>query len=67
MKPTSMILIAIGIAALGLLVFAIVRKPGVQAGVRDAGKDIQRGTRDAIDGTKDAAEDAKDAVKDAAK
>lgn len=67
MKPTSLFLIVLGIAAIGSLVFILVRKPSVQAGIRDTGKDIQRDARDAYNGTKDAAEDAKDAIKDAAK
>ncbi len=67
MKPLSMFLAALSVVAVGALIFVIVRKPAVQAEVRDTGKDIQRGARDAYNGTKDAAEDATDAIKDAAK
>jgi len=66
MKPFSMFLVALSIVTVGVLIFVIARKPTIQAGVRDTGKDLQRGARDAYNGTKDAAEDAKDAVKDAA-
>lgn len=67
MKPFPIFAAALSLVAISGLIFVIVRKPAVQAELRDTGKDIQRGARDAYNGTKDAAEDAKDAVKDAAK
>jgi hypothetical protein len=65
MKPIAIFLTVLSLAAISVLVFVITRRPTVQAGIRDTGKDIQRGAREAYDGTKDAAEDATDAIKDA--
>lgn len=67
MKPMPILFTVLSLAAIAAIVFIIVRKPTVQAGMRDTGKDIQRGARDAYNGTKDAAEDAADTIKDAAK
>ena len=67
MKPITIFLSVLGLAVISVLVFVIARQPTVQTGLRDTGKDLQRGARDAYDGTRDAAEDATDAIKDAAR
>lgn len=67
MKTIPLLFTILSLAVIAAIIFVIVRKPAVQAEIRDTGKDIQRGARDAYNGTKDAAEDATDAVKDAAK
>lgn len=67
MKPFPLFLVALSVIAIAGILFVIMRKPTVQAGVRDTGRDIQRGARDAYHGTKDAAEDAAGAIQDAAR
>lgn len=64
MKILSLVLISGAVIGIGLVLFFSTRQPTIKAEIRDMGKDIQRGARDAYHNTKDAAEDAKDKAKD---